>query len=129
MRPFTETTANITVSVEPAPLPEESNPDEGVFAFSYSITVKNGSEDTVQLMERHWLIESAERQIGEVTGAGVVGVQPVLEPGADFSYTSSVVINDPVGAMKGSYVFRRSSGGFFVVQIPRFKLVYPSLFH
>ena len=129
MRSFTETTAKITVSVEPSPLESESKPEEGVYAFAYQISILNDSEDTVQLMERHWVIESAEKQVGEVTGAGVVGVQPVIEPGAGFEYTSSVVIQDPIGSMKGSYVFRRSNGGFFVVQVPRFKLVYLSLFH
>lgn len=129
MRPFTETTAKITVLVEPSPLEGESKPEEGVFAFAYAISILNDSDDTIQLMERHWLIESADKQVGEVTGTGVVGVQPVIEPGAGFEYTSSVVIQDPVGAMKGSYVFRRSNGGFFVVQVPRFKLVYPPLFH
>lgn len=129
MSTFTETTANIVISVEPAPLEDESNPASGVFAFAYTIQIENRSGDTVQLLERHWLIESADEQIGEVTGEGVVGLQPILEPGQRFEYTSSCVIRDPVGSMRGSYIFKRTSGGFFTVQIPRFRLLYPSLFN
>ena len=129
MSTFTETTAKITVSVEPAPIPEESDPSAGSYVFAYTIHIENNSDDSIQLLERHWLIESAGEQIGEVTGPGVVGVQPVLEPGQSFEYTSSAKINDPIGAMRGSYVFRRKSGGMFTVQIPRFKLMYPDLFN
>lgn len=119
---FTETTASITVSVEPFPIKEESRPDDGVFVFAYCVRIENKSDDTVQLMERHWLIESADEQTGEVNGAGVVGLQPFLSPGEHFEYTSSAEIKAPVGSMRGSYIFRRKSGGFFTVQIPRFRL-------
>lgn len=105
---------------------DQSNPLEGVFAFAYTIRIENFSDTTVQLLERHWLIESADEQIGEVVGPGVVGVQPILEPGQHFEYTSSTVIRDPVGAMKGTYIFSRKDGGFFTVQIPRFSLLYPA---
>ena len=129
MGPFSETTQNITVSVVPSPIMEESDPTEGRYSFAYTVSIENKSDATVQLMERHWIIESADEQINEVVGPGVVGVQPVLQPGNHFEYTSSAVIRDPIGSMKGTYVFRRSTGGFFVVQIPRFKLEYPTLFN
>jgi ApaG protein len=127
---FTETTADIVVTVVPVALEDESRPHDGVFAFAYTVTISNNSSDAVQLLERHWLIESADQQIGEVTGAGVVGLQPTLQPGESFEYSSSTVIKDPIGAMKGTYIFKRSSGGgFFTVQIPRFRLIYPSLYN
>ena len=129
MTTFTETTARITVSVEPTPIETESRPTENAYVFAYSVHIENHLEETVQLMERHWLIESAGEQIGEVVGPGVIGVQPTLKPGERFDYTSSTVIRDPVGSMKGSYVFKRVSGGLFVVQIPRFKLLFPTMFH
>lgn len=129
MSTFTETTADIVVSVEPFPIVEECRPDEAAFVFAYTVTIQNNSSDTVQLMERHWLIESAGEQTGEVTGPGVVGVQPTLSPGERFEYTSSTVIRDPIGAMRGSYIFKRQSGGFFNVHIPRFKLYYPISFN
>lgn len=112
--------------MQTAPIEEESKPHEGVFVFAYTIRIENLSEQIVQLLERHWVIESADEKIGDVTGSGVVGVQPVLEPGKHFEYTSSTVINDPVGSMKGTYIFSRKEGGFFTVQIPRFSLVYPA---
>jgi len=126
---FTETTASITVTVEPAPIHEESNTQEGVFVFAYTVSIENHSSDTVQLLERHCIIESAGEQTGEVTGPGVVGQQPVLNPGERFEYTSSTVIKDPIGSMRGTYIFRRKEGGVFTVQIPRFKLLYPTLFN
>ena len=129
MGTFTETTADITVCVEPTPIPNESSPEQGIYAFAYAVSISNNSPDTVQLMERHWIIVSADEQIGEVAGPGVVGVQPMIEPGKSFEYTSSTVIRDPLGSMKGSYVFRRVTGGFFVVQIPRFQLSFATLLH
>ena len=129
MTTFTETTAHITVSVEPIPLTEDSRPEESQFVFAYTVTIENRSEQSVQLMERHWMIESADEQIGEVVGPGVIGLQPIVEPGKSFQYTSSCVIRDPIGAMKGSYVLRRGAGDFFVVQIPRFRLLYPNSFN
>lgn len=129
MSTFTETTASITVTVEPAPIFEETRPAEGVFVFAYTVAIENHSGDTVQLLERHWIIESAGEQTGEVNGAGVVGVQPILRPGERFEYTSSTVIKDPIGAMQGSYLFKRGEGDFVTVQIPRFKLLYPALFN
>ena len=120
----TQTTQSIVVSVTPTPIDEETRPEERIFAFAYTVRIENKSDQTVQLMERHWLIESADEQIGEVVGPGVVGLQPILEPGQHFEYTSSTVIKDPVGSMRGAYIFSRKSGGFFTAQIPRFALIY-----
>ena len=125
----TQTTQSIVVSVNPAPLEDESRPGDGVFAFAYTVRIENCSEQIVQLLERHWLIESAGEQVGEVVGPGVVGVQPILEPGQHFEYTSSTVIKDPVGSMRGTYIFSRKEGGYFTAQIPRFSLIYPQLCH
>lgn len=129
MSTVTQTTQSIAVSVQTLPIEEESKPSEGVFVFAYTVRIENRSESSsdniVQLLERHWLIESAGEQIGEVVGPGVVGVQPILEPGQHFEYTSSTVIKDPVGAMRGSYIFSRKGGGYFTAQIPRFTLIYP----
>lgn len=129
MGTFTEYTSLIQVSAVPSPLVQESRETDALFAFAYTITIQNNSSETVQLLERHWVIESAGEQIGEVTGPGVVGVQPVLNPGEEFEYSSSVVIKDPVGSMQGSYIFKNSTGGAFVVSIPRFTLIYPTHFH
>ena len=129
MSTFTETTASITVTVEPSPLCDESNPHEGAFVFAYRVVIENHSSDTVQLLERHWIIESAGEKSGEVSGPGVVGLQPVLKPGERFEYSSSTVIRDPIGSMAGSYIFRKGDGDFFTARIPRFHLVYPIVLH
>jgi ApaG protein len=127
----TQTTQSIVVSVETTPIEAECKPQDGVFAFAYTVRIENRSENRpeniVQLLERHWLIESAGEQIGEVVGPGVVGVQPILEPGQHFEYTSSTVIKDPVGSMRGAYIFSRRGGGYFTAQIPRFTLIYQQL--
>lgn len=129
MTTFTETTADITVTVEPTPLQQETRPAQATFVFAYKVSIKNSSDDSVQLMERHWVIESADEQIGEVVGPGVVGLQPIVAPGETFQYSSSCVIRDPIGSMRGSYVFRRTRGGFFTVKIPKFFLKYSSCLH
>ena len=122
-------TRDIEVSVVPLHVERSSFPERGVFAFSYTVTIKNDSKESVQLLERHWVIKSAGKQIAEVVGPGVVGVQPVLEANSSFQYSSSVVIHDTFGSMEGSYTFRTESGSFFDVLIPRFDLFYPLVIH
>lgn len=117
----------ISVSVNAFPVEEESDPSRNLFAFKYDVRIENFSSDTVQLLERHWIIESAENRVGEVIGSGVVGLQPFLEPGQHFEYSSSVTIRDPVGGMRGTYIFNRLGSGLMGVEIPRFSLVYLSV--
>lgn len=126
---YSKITKSIRISVVPDPIEENSDPKNDVYAFSYSITVENLSDKTVQLLERHWVIMSAGVQIAEVVGPGVVGAQPVLEPGHIFEYTSGAVINDPIGSMHGSYTFKDEKGGYFQVLIPKFDLLYPIMLH
>lgn len=114
----------ISVVVTTSPLEEESIPSKSLFSFSYFVRIENFSDDTIQLIERHWIIESAERRVGEIIGTGVVGLQPILEPGQHFEYSSSVTIRDPIGGMRGTYIFNRLGGGLLGVEIPRFSLVY-----
>ncbi len=127
--PYSQITHNVRVSVVPEVLEEESLPTSSHYVFSYTVTIENLGAEPVQLLERHWLVMSAERQIAEVVGPGVVGVQPVLVPGDKFTYTSGTVIEDPFGSMEGSYTLRSESGKFFQVAIPRFELLYPLLLH
>ncbi|MBX7138554.1 MAG: Co2+/Mg2+ efflux protein ApaG [Oligoflexia bacterium] len=122
-------TENVRVSASCQPLLANSEPARSHFAFSYTIRIENLGEETAQLLERHWIIRSNGQQIAEVVGPGVVGEQPVLEPGAMFEYSSGAVIQDPLGSMEGSYTFRAASGRFFQVAIPRFELLYPIVIH
>ncbi len=126
---YTSITRGVRVTVRPEHLVEQSDPEQSVYAFAYTMRIENIGGETVQLLERHWLINSAGVQIAEVVGPGVVGEQPVLGPGDAFEYTSSAVIHDPIGSMEGTYTFKASTGQFFDVSIPRFDLVYPTILH
>ena len=121
---YRETTRGITVTVLPSVVTERSRPDELVYVFSYQVTLENESSEIVQLINRHWRVFAGRRQIADVKGEGVVGEQPVLEPGVVFQYSSWTVLDDPSGYMEGIYTFRSERGGFFDVVIPRFDLLY-----
>lgn len=121
---YSEKTRNIIVTIEPEFLHAESDIEQGVYAFAYTVSVENTGDEPVQLLNRHWLVFSGGRQIADVKGEGILGEQPHLRPGRVYEYTSWTVIRDPVGAMRGSYTFCTDSGEFFDVAIPRFDLVY-----
>jgi ApaG protein len=111
--PREKITPQIAISVRCNPILEESIPASNIFAFAYTIRIEHIKSGeicgAVRLIERQWTIESAGEIIGEVSGAGVVGVLPIIEPGDHFTYTSSSVIKDPIGAMYGRYTFIRCS--------------------
>lgn len=126
---YSEVTHDICISVVPAPLPASSDLTRSVYAFSYTVTVENLGAYPVQLMERHWHVFSAEYQIAEVVGPGVLGLQPKIEPSESFTYTSGTVLDAPVGYMYGTYTFHAKQGEEFLAKIPRFNLVYPVMYH
>ena len=92
---------NIEVRVKTRHLPEHLPSDSTQFAFAYHITIINNSNETVQLISRYWRITDANGKSSEVQGAGVIGKQPIIEPGESFDYTSGAVIDTPVGNMQG----------------------------
>ena len=93
------------------------------YAFSYNITIENNSKDTVQLISRRWNILDALNNQQIVTGQGVIGMKPVLEPGESHSYSSGCMLLAPVGSMNGAYtMINFNSKQAFKVQIPTFKL-------
>lgn len=123
----TFTTNNITVTVVTRYLPEYSNPVAGKYIFGYHILIENGSPHTVQLLRRRWLIQDEYGFVREVEGAGVVGEQPILEPGASHEYTSYCDLNTEIGQMGGTYLMTRMDNeSFFDVRIPVFLMVYPA---
>jgi ApaG protein len=127
--PYTATTAGIKVSVVPTPLVAESQPEDGVYAFAYTVTVENVGHEPCQLMERHWFVFSDGEQVAEVMGPGVVGEQPEIAPGESYTYTSSTVIYDSIGEMFGTYTFVTAEGRSFEAVIPRFHLAFPGVVH
>ena len=110
----------------PAPIESQSNPEQRAHAFSYTITISNLGMEPVQLVKRHWMIQSGGEAYDEVLGDGVVGLQPIIKPGESFEYTSGAVIPDPLGCMKGTYTLKNTKGDFFKVEIPEFELVFTS---
>ncbi|MFN8390209.1 MAG: Co2+/Mg2+ efflux protein ApaG [Bdellovibrionota bacterium] len=125
----TEITDNIRVTVIPEYLEDHSEPARNSYAFSYTVTIENLGEQNVQLLRRHWVVNSGGAEYMQVKGDGVVGEQPLLEGSSGFRYSSGTVIKDPVGSMHGWYTFQRENGSEFDVTIPRFDLIYPHLLH
>lgn len=112
----------IEVQAEPAYLKDQSDPDRGVHAFSYTITIANVGDTAVQLISRHWIIEDATGHTEEVKGLGVVGHQPLLKPGESFQYTSGCRLRTPTGTMQGRYFCVAEDGESFETDIPAFFL-------
>jgi ApaG protein len=118
-------TRNIAVTVSPRFMPERSSSEESRYFWAYTIEIRNGGDKTVQLKTRHWVITDAIGQTQEVRGAGVVGEEPVLEPGAAFEYTSGVPLATPSGVMAGTYGMVTLDGELFEIEIPAFSLDSP----
>ena len=110
------------VQVQPAYLPEQSTPAAGVYVFSYTITVTNTGEVPAQLIARHWVITNELGHVEEVKGLGVVGRQPLLQPGEAFEYTSGTRLHTPTGTMHGSFFCVAEDGEKFDVDVPMFVL-------
>src|SRR5882672_11526298 len=115
-------TRNIAVTVSPRFMPERSSSEESRYFWAYTIEIRNGGDRTVQLKTRHWVITDGVGQKQEVRGAGVVGEEPVLEPGASFEYTSGVPLPTPSGFMVGTYRMVTLDGECFDIEIPAFSL-------
>jgi ApaG protein len=122
---YTATTRFISVNVDPEFLEDQSDPDEGHYVWAYHIRIENKGEETVQLVNRYWRITDALGRIQEVRGAGVVGEQPLLEPGDAFEYTSGTPLSTPSGFMGGTYEMESATGERFEVTIPTFSLDSP----
>ncbi|RUO40062.1 Co2+/Mg2+ efflux protein ApaG [Aliidiomarina taiwanensis] len=120
---------NVSVKVKTMFLPAQSESARHRYVFAYTITITNQSEGSVQLMDRAWTITDANGEVTEVKGAGVVGQQPIIEPGDSFTYTSGTVLETPVGVMEGYYGMRDASGESFQLVIPQFRLAQPNILH
>jgi ApaG protein len=110
------------VSVVPQYLPDQSDPAHGVYTFAYFVTVNNVGDIAAQLMGRHWVIEDAKGNHKEIKGLGVVGQQPLLQPGESFTYNSGTQIASPVGSMHGTYFCIADDTTLFEATIPVFSL-------
>ncbi len=111
-----------SVEVQPQFLPEQSEPESELYGFAYTITVHNTGEVAAQLVSRHWIISDARGHTEQVKGLGVVGQQPLLQPGEAFQYTSGCRLRTPSGTMHGSYFCVAEDGERFETEIPLFVL-------
>ena len=118
-------TNHIQVTAIPDFMPDRSDPEQGRFFWSYTIEIANLGTQRVQLLSRHWLIIDANGRREEVRGPGVVGEQPLLEPGEIFRYASGCPLCAPSGMMQGSYRMTTDNGETFDVVIPAFSLDIP----
>ena len=115
-----------SIQVEVQYLDHQSLPEQEHFLFAYTITISNTSDEPAQLFTRYWEITDGNGEVSEVHGAGVVGKQPVIQPGESYTYTSSAMLETPVGTMQGAYTFK-SDSGVFDVPIPLFSLATPGV--
>ena len=118
-------TRGIDVLVLPQFMADQSRPEESHFFWAYTIEIVNRSDRRVQLRSRHWIITDGNGVTSELHGAGVVGEQPVLEPGGSFRYTSGCPLTTPSGIMRGFYHIVAEDGTEFDVEIPAFSLDSP----
>jgi ApaG protein len=125
--PHSATTGDVTVRVAVSFLPEQSEPARGRWFWSYHIRIENGGARPVQLIGREWVIADGRGARQEVQGEGVVGEQPVIEPGQSFDYVSGCPLSTPSGWMEGCYRMVGAGGSSFLAAIPRFPLVAPAV--
>jgi ApaG protein len=121
--PYAATTHDVTVRVAVTLAPEKSEPDQGRWFWTYHIRIENGRVAPVQLLTRKWVIADGRGALYHREGEGVVGEQPVIQPGGAYDYVSGCPLATPTGWMEGSYVMLDANGGMIEVTIPRFALL------
>ncbi|MPY89332.1 MAG: Co2+/Mg2+ efflux protein ApaG [Luteitalea sp.] len=122
-------TRGIHVSVRAEYSAEHSAPQLSRWLFLYTITIRNESDVTVQLISRHWIISDGQGGVHQVRGLGVIGVQPVIEPGEAFEYTSACPLPTADGSMEGTYQMVTATGERFETAIAKFTLQGPYTVH
>lgn len=123
---YAKTTRHIRVTVRSFYLEDQSKPEDGHFVWAYRVRIENRGREPVQLLRRTWHITDGRGRTQHVHGAGVVGEQPMLDPGESFEYTSSTPLDTPSGFMVGAYhMVVQASGENFDVAIPPFSLDSP----
>ncbi|MEX3021285.1 Co2+/Mg2+ efflux protein ApaG [Kluyvera sp. STS39-E] len=119
----------VCVQVQSVYIETHSTPEEERYVFAYTVTIRNLGRTAVQLLGRYWVITNGHGRETEVQGEGVVGVQPHIEPGDEYQYTSGAVLETPLGTMQGHYDMIDVDGVPFAIDIPVFRLFVPTLIH
>jgi len=118
-------TDGIKITVRAVYVPEQSSPRMHRYVFAYTVRIANEGTSPAQLKSRHWVITDGDGRVEEVRGPGVVGQQPLLNPGDQFEYTSGCVLTTPRGEMRGTYQMHRPDGAAFDAVIAPFALTLP----
>ena len=118
-----------TVTVKTQYLLDQSKPDQSHYVFAYTILIRNSGTVAAQLISRHWVITDTNNKVQEVSGLGVVGHQPLLQPGEQFEYNSGTQLDTPQGSMKGEYFCVAEDGTRFEAEVPEFVLSLPRTLH
>ncbi|MDQ1157140.1 ApaG protein [Sphingomonas sp. SORGH_AS 950] len=121
------TTGPVTVRVSVSYLPEQSEPERGRWFWAYHVRIENEGDQPVQLLTRRWIITDGRGARHSVEGEGVVGEQPVIQPGAAYDYVSGCPLATTSGAMQGSYRMVGADGETFDAAIPHFALIAPAV--
>lgn len=125
--PFAETTDGVTVRVSVTFLPEQSDIDGRRWFWAYHVRIENHRDTAVQLLTRHWRINDQRGGLQMVDGDGVIGEQPIIQPGKSHDYVSGCPLNTPRGSMEGHFVMVGDTPPAFEVRIPRFILSEPTV--
>ncbi len=120
-------TRKVRVQVDCHYLDQESSPENNHYLFAYHVTVSNHGTQPVQLVSRHWVITNADGKKEEVKGLGVVGQQPLIQPGESYTYSSFCPLDTPVGSMYGTYQMVWDDGEEFDALISPFTLALPGI--
>jgi len=120
---------SVRVEVMTEYLPEQSIPEDNRYVFAYHASIHNDGSQTAQLISRHWIMTDGNDKTQEVKGMGIVGIQPYLQPGESYQYTSGTVIETVVGTMQGSYQMQAEDGTLFDAIILPFTLAMPNKVH
>ncbi|GAC1421806.1 MAG: Co2+/Mg2+ efflux protein ApaG [Burkholderiaceae bacterium] len=122
-------TYELTVAVRTQYLEDQSDPDRNKYVFAYAVSIRNTGQVAAQVISRLWTITDANNHVEHVRGLGVVGHQPLLQPGQLFEYTSGAALTTPHGSMAGEYFCVAEDGEQFVAKIPEFILSLPRTLH
>ena len=118
---------NIKVKVKSKYIPNQSNPIKCHYLFSYKVKIINNNNFSIKLLSRHWNIKDAQGGVEDIYGPGVVGKQPIIEPGKDFEYRSFCPLKTPIGFMKGEFCMIDDKKKEFDIEIKTFKLSVPEI--
>jgi ApaG protein len=125
--PHAAQTRDVTIRVSVSFLADQSEPGKGRWFWAYHIRIENEGSQAVQLISRHWRITDGRGARHDVRGEGVVGEQPIIEPGNSFDYVSGCPLHTPTGAMEGTFHMAVADGTTFDAAIPRFPLIGPAV--